>query len=77
MVARKSFERYDLPDRCRAVLFSPIFGRIDPREIVEWILADNLARSFPTADAQVHLDADAARGVTKATSTSYSLVRRS
>jgi 7-carboxy-7-deazaguanine synthase len=37
---------YNLPDRCRAVLFSPIFGRIDPREIVEWILADNLRVRF-------------------------------
>ena len=37
---------YKLPDRCRAVLFSPIFGRIDPREIVEWILADNLRVRF-------------------------------
>jgi 7-carboxy-7-deazaguanine synthase len=37
---------YQLPDRCRAVLFSPIFGRIDPREIVEWILGDNLRVRF-------------------------------
>jgi len=35
-----------LADRCRAVLFSPIFGRIDPREIVEWILADKLPVRF-------------------------------
>ncbi len=35
-----------LAKRCRAVLFSPIFGRIDPREIVEWILADNLPVRF-------------------------------
>ena len=36
----------DLADRCHAVLFSPIFGRIDPREIVEWILADKLPVRF-------------------------------
>ena len=35
-----------LAGRCRAVLFSPIFGRIDPREIVEWILADKLPVRF-------------------------------
>jgi len=35
-----------LAERCRAVLFSPIFGRIDPRQIVEWILADNLPVRF-------------------------------
>jgi 7-carboxy-7-deazaguanine synthase len=35
-----------LSKRCRAVLFSPIFGRIDPRQIVEWILADKLPVRF-------------------------------
>jgi 7-carboxy-7-deazaguanine synthase len=39
-------ERYDLPRRCHAVLFSPIFGRIDPREIVDWILEDKLNVRF-------------------------------
>lgn len=39
-------QQYDLSSRCRAVLFSPIFGRIDPRQIVEWILADNLKVRF-------------------------------
>ncbi len=38
--------RYNLSSRCHAVLFSPIFGRIDPREIVEWILADKLNVRF-------------------------------
>jgi 7-carboxy-7-deazaguanine synthase len=38
--------RFDLSKRCHAVLFSPIFGRIDPREIVEWILADRLDVRF-------------------------------
>jgi 7-carboxy-7-deazaguanine synthase len=38
--------RYNLPSRCHAVLFSPIFGRIDPREIVDWILADKLDVRF-------------------------------
>jgi 7-carboxy-7-deazaguanine synthase len=38
--------RLKLDERCRAVLFSPIFGRIDPREIVEWILADRLPVRF-------------------------------
>ena len=39
-------QRYSLTSRCHAVLFSPIFGRIDPREIVEWILADRLDVRF-------------------------------
>src|ERR1051325_6045076 len=36
--SRDKVRHYDLSSRCRAVLFSPIFGRIDPRQIVEWIL---------------------------------------
>ena len=38
--------QHRLDQRCGAVLFSPIFGRIDPREIVDWILADNLPVRF-------------------------------
>jgi 7-carboxy-7-deazaguanine synthase len=44
--SRENVLNFKLPERCRAVLFSPIFGRIDPREIVEWILADNLRVRF-------------------------------
>ena len=44
--SRARVQRYDLSSRCHAVLFSPIFGRIDPRQIVEWILADNLNVCF-------------------------------
>ena len=44
--SREKVQRFDLPARCHAVLFSPIFGRIDPREIVEWILADKLNVRF-------------------------------
>jgi 7-carboxy-7-deazaguanine synthase len=44
--SREQVERHMLTQRCRAVLFSPIFGRIDPREIVEWILADKLPVRF-------------------------------
>jgi len=44
--SRDKVQHHDLPSRCHAVLFSPIFGRIDPREIVEWILADKLNVRF-------------------------------
>ena len=44
--SREQVRRFELPARCHAVLFSPIFGRIDPREIVEWILADKLDVRF-------------------------------
>jgi 7-carboxy-7-deazaguanine synthase len=44
--SRAKVNEFDLPNRCHAVLFSPIFGRIDPRQIVEWILADRLDVRF-------------------------------
>jgi 7-carboxy-7-deazaguanine synthase len=44
--SREQIEKFKLAQRCRAVLFSPIFGRIDPRQIVEWILADKLDVRF-------------------------------
>jgi 7-carboxy-7-deazaguanine synthase len=44
--SRAQLREHRLGDRCRAVLFSPIFGRIDPSEIVEWILADKLPVRF-------------------------------
>src|SRR5207253_8184169 len=44
--SRDQVQKFDLTKRCRAVLFSPIFGRIDPRQIVECILADKIDVSF-------------------------------
>jgi 7-carboxy-7-deazaguanine synthase len=44
--SREKVFTHRLADRCRAVLFSPIFGRIDPHEIVDWILADKLPVRF-------------------------------
>jgi 7-carboxy-7-deazaguanine synthase len=44
--ACEKVRRFDLASRCQAVLFSPIFGRIDPRQIVEWILEDKLNVRF-------------------------------
>jgi len=49
--SRDKVQHHGLPSRCHAVLFSPIFGRIDPRQIVEWILADKLNVRF---QLQVH-----------------------
>lgn len=39
--SRNVIERYGLPQRC-LVLFSPVFGELDLKELAEWILADNL-----------------------------------
>jgi 7-carboxy-7-deazaguanine synthase len=32
--------RYDLPSRCAAILFSPVHGRLEPKQLSEWLLAD-------------------------------------
>jgi len=44
--SREKMREHNLSKRCHAVLFSPIFGRIEPREIVEWMLADKLEARF-------------------------------
>lgn len=44
--SRDRVREYDLAARCGSVLFSPIFGRIEPREIVEWIIEDQLPVRF-------------------------------
>ena len=44
--SREQVHTHDLATRCGTVLFSPIFGRIEPRQIVEWILEDKLPVRF-------------------------------
>ncbi|MDQ6808982.1 MAG: radical SAM protein [Verrucomicrobiota bacterium] len=44
--SRDRVREFDLAARCRAVLFSPIFGRIDPQQIVTWMLEDTLPVRF-------------------------------
>jgi len=39
--AKGVLEQHALPERCQ-VLFSPVFGRLDPKELAEWILKDHL-----------------------------------
>ena len=60
--SRDKMREHNLAKRCYAVLFSPIFGRIEPREIVEWMLADKLEARF---QLQMHkfIWAPTARGV--------------
>lgn len=38
--------RERLAERTRSVLFSPVFGQIEPRDLVAWILAENLPVRF-------------------------------
>ncbi len=44
--AREQIIKYGLSGRCGAVLLSPVFGKIDPRKIVEWMLRDKLEARF-------------------------------
>lgn len=44
--AREKMQEFDLAAKVRAVLFSPVFGRIDPAGIVEWMLEDRLPARF-------------------------------
>jgi 7-carboxy-7-deazaguanine synthase len=40
--ARDVIRQYDLEQRCRAVLLSPVHGVLDLRSLAEWVLADSL-----------------------------------
>jgi 7-carboxy-7-deazaguanine synthase len=40
--SRGKATEHRLPGRVRAVLFSPVFGRLDAAELVRWIIADRL-----------------------------------
>jgi 7-carboxy-7-deazaguanine synthase len=40
--ARDVVSRYALPGKVAAVLFSPVHGVMDPRQLSEWVLADRL-----------------------------------
>ncbi len=39
--AKEIIDRYNLIKRCN-ILISPVYGEIEPRELAEWILEDNL-----------------------------------
>lgn len=49
--SRELIERHDLAGRVHAVLLSPVFGCIEPRQIVEWMLEDRLPARF---QLQIH-----------------------
>ena len=53
--------RYGLADRC-PVLFSPVFGTLDPRQLAEWVLADRLPIRFQL-QMHKHIWAPDMRGV--------------
>ena len=44
--SREQVQKFALPATVRSVLFSPVFGDIEPASIVSWILADKLDVRF-------------------------------
>ena len=42
LYARDFMETHHLPDRVDEVLFSPVFGKLPPHQLAEWVLRDNL-----------------------------------
>jgi len=43
--AKSKILEYKLPSRC-TVLFSPVWGKMDPQKLVEWMLSDRLPARF-------------------------------
>jgi 7-carboxy-7-deazaguanine synthase len=43
--AKRILTEYVIADRCQ-VLFSPVYGKVEPRALAEWILADRLPVRF-------------------------------
>jgi 7-carboxy-7-deazaguanine synthase len=48
---RSQINAHRLAERVKAVLLSPVFGSIEPRQIVDWMLADRLPARF---QLQIH-----------------------
>lgn len=44
--AKMQLDKYRLNERVTEVLFSPSYGQLAPRELAEWIIADNLPVRF-------------------------------
>ena len=44
--AREKMREYGLAEKVRAVLLSPVFGKVAPAEIVAWMLEDKLPARF-------------------------------
>ena len=44
--ANEQVKTFKLVERCKAVLYSPVFGHIEPKTMVEWITEDALGIRF-------------------------------
>ena len=60
--AKQIVARYQLNDRARAVLFSPVFGELAPAELAKWIIEDRLTVRLQL-QAHKYIWSPVARGV--------------
>ncbi|HBH78929.1 MAG TPA: hypothetical protein DDY39_03790 [Nitrospira sp.] len=59
--AKDILHQFHLTDRC-SVLFSPVFGTLDPRQLAEWLLEDRLGARLQL-QLHKHIWAPDTRGV--------------
>jgi len=57
--AKAVIEEHGLPDRVRAVLLSCVWGELDPKDLVKWVLEDRLPVRVQLQMHKVIWDADA------------------
>ena len=50
-----TIRQYRVQEKCRTILFSPVFDRIEPVEIVNWMLDDSLQKEIPNLRFQIQM----------------------
>lgn len=53
--AIEQIKQYPIQAKCNTILFSPVFDRIAPVEIVNWMLADQIQNEIPNLRFQVQM----------------------
>lgn len=61
--AREQVQKFQLTEKVRAVLFSCVFGKLDPAQLVEWMTADRLFEVRMQLQAHKFIWPPDARGV--------------
>ena len=56
--ARAAIEKHELADRVNAILFSCVWGELDPKDLVKWVLRDGLPVRVQVQMHKVIWDAD-------------------
>lgn len=53
--AIEQIRQYHIQVKCGTILFSPVFGSIEPVEIVNWMLTDQLQKEIPNLRFQIQM----------------------